>query len=888
MALESIGKSARMAAVLACLAAFQATAAINYCYWTNATGDNEIREAGNWKDAGGNVLTTAPVISSSVSDTKGSILVFTNCQGTLTSSANYQYYGYVFGDGAKVTLGGSKSFYIYNGGVTHTGNYTNMLGYTVYLRSATNVFDIVNANAMVEFNNSLQGGDSRVLLKRGKGTLKVPNSYGSSINNISEILMQGGTFTLSTRDANIKLTDCTITFDGNEPSYIKREKNNDPCTVLPISGGCVRETESVDNTEHGFTDDGKPYTLVFTNNVTDSYFSGTIYSKLSFFWGPSDGSQTFTFAKATHPTTGSLTVSNGTVRLENGAKFTSLASVRVMDGATLDVASGVRNAIYTEALTLDAGATLKVAANTTIAAGAISVDGSPVSAGIYTKDNCGWIVGDGTVMTTDWPADKNDVWNRRDFPAVLAAGTETWYEGAALDGADMSLTAGEGATAVIGPLGVKTAGDGGTYTWSWPTLLYGTQDWVSTNGDMIVVSAPIGSYVPSDLNFNGNGGVTLAVSQDSETRFVFNVPKVTMSAGVTIANPVSVLSGTKFVATKTTTTNTFAGPVTINNKVPTLDKGTWRFTGGVDSTGALNMNSSSTIIVDDKPYVGSARLQNYGTVVLNVPSNNIAIQNHAFAHSGNSRIYTTVPYALWCGGKANDQQQRLSLGFYNNKQNDPSAHQHASGVTWDLCGCDQGIASLPCSTNGAYVTSEKAAQLHYALDPSGQNAVYGYVWYAVTNYVNFTGGAGLTYEGSRTDAMLVNVSTTTGRLEVVSGKLGLAAQGPNVYSGLNWPGGSWPNASAVAVRGSGTLAFGHKDAIGRETDVEFEGTDGRLEIAAGVTVRCRDLYFDGVRQRQGLWGGTGNAAAQHKDARFSGDGLLFVLGDGIGTMVIFR
>ena len=108
-----------------------------------------------------------------------------------------------------------------------------------------------------------------------------------------------------------------------------------------------------------------------------------------------------------------------------------------------------------------------------------------------------------------------------------------------------------------------------------------------------------------------------------------------------------------------------------------------------------------------------------------------------------------------------------------------------------------------------------------------------------------------------------------------------------MYSGLMWPGGSWPNASAVAVRGDGTLAFGHSDAIGRETDVEFEGADGRLEIAAGAMVRCRYLTFDGVRQVPGLWGAP-NSTAFHKDAHFAGTGNLLVVGDGLGTMVILH
>ena len=878
----------RAAAACACMAALSAAAEHARVYWTNATGDKSIQTPGNWQTEDGRTLTSAP---KSGNNTYSDILVFTNFSGTVTSTSIYDHWGYVFGEGAAVTLGGSQAIYAYGGGVTHEGTGTCVLGFTTYLRgidNITNVFDVVRADAELQIQNSLSDGGSRVLLKRGKGTLKVPNAYGSSIGNIKEVVMQAGTGTLSTLDTKISLTDCTITFDGNDPSArVKRMKNHTPCTVLALTGGCIRETETVDNTEHGFTDDGNAFTLSLTHNIKNSRFTGTIYSKLSFLWGPTDGSQTFTFAKATHPTTGSLTVTNGTVRLEDGARFTSLAAVTVKAGAALEVESGIDYAIVAGDLVLETGATLHVAADTSVVCDAITRDGVVVPAGIYTKDNCDWLTGDGRVMTTEWPATMpNAVWNRRDYPAALAAGTETWYKGAELDGDDLSLTAGEGASVVMGPLGVTTAGDGKTYTWSWPTFIYGPQTWTVTNGDTLAISAPIQNYLYGDLEFVGNGSVMFTASQNAATRFVFNGPIVLME-GVTIGTPVTSYA-TAYKASETTITNTFTGRVTTPNG-NTFSRGTWRFKGGVDAASAINMNAYSTIIVDNQPFVCSARFQSYKRVYLNVSSNTIATSNHAYPDGKDSCIVAAAPYALWRGNATDSTcrgNQRLSLGFYCGSSVAPLANQHHyAGNVLDLGGFDQEIASLSCGTNNAVVTSERAAQLHYVLDAFSQNAVFGFVYYAVTNYAHFTGGAGLTYEGSLTNAMLVEESTTTGRLEVASGKLTLAASAPNMYSGLNWPGGSWPNAAVAAVSG-GTLAFGHKDAIGRGTDVSISG-EGRLEIADGVTVRCRDLYFDGVRQGLGTWGGP-ESSARRKDARFAGTGCLLVVGDGLGTIVIFR
>ena len=180
------GKAIRAAVACAMMAALSASAATRV-YWTNATGDKSIQTAGNWKDEAGNVLTTAPKSGESY----GIILVFTNFAGTVTTTLDgYYYYGYMFGEGASVSLGTSRNFYIYGGGVTHEGaSGVNVLNYTVNLRAATNVFDVVHPGAEIQIGNTLAGGDTRVLLKRGKGTLLTPASSGSRVENIKEVVM---------------------------------------------------------------------------------------------------------------------------------------------------------------------------------------------------------------------------------------------------------------------------------------------------------------------------------------------------------------------------------------------------------------------------------------------------------------------------------------------------------------------------------------------------------------------------------------------------------------------------------------------------------------------------------------------------------------------------
>lgn len=126
----------------------------------------------------------------------------------------------------------------------------------------------------------------------------------------------------------------------------------------------------------------------------------------------------------------------------------------------------------------------------------------------------------------------------------------------------------------------------------------------------------------------------------------------------------------------------------------------------------------------------------------------------------------------------------------------------------------------------------------------------------------------------------MNVSTTTGRLDVASGRLSLLAPGGiNPLRNEAWPGGSWPNASVAAVSGTGTLALFHDRALNRHGEVRIDG-GGKLEIAAGVAQRCDNLYIDGVKMPVGrTYGAPGSGASTVDAAHFAGGGVLNVTGE---------
>ncbi len=886
--------------------------AVTRYYWRGASGGN-VRTSSNWLDEDGNALTT---FNAEGPESDG-ILVFTNFTGAVTTTASttrgYMFYGYVFNENCiDVILSGTSEKPIDQAGDRATtwlggpvrseaSSGTVKFGQAVNLFAGTNVVDVVNAGATIAVQNGLNGGDDAVLVKEGRGTFRVPVSYGSAVNNVKEIVMRGGVLLLTAADAKMNLTDCTVTFDGDD-AVVRRSNSGggQTYTKLEISGGCIRETDNVHGTGHGFSDRGFGYTLSLIGAIRSSRFTGSILDSMSFLWGPSDASQTFTFAKASHPTTGNFTVQSGTVALADGVSFPSIGTVTVKSGAALRAESGVGEAMSGTALVVESGATLHLADGASLRFKTATVGGAALAQGVYDASS-GWIAGGGTVVVSGsaWPSDAGDVWNRDDFPATLAAGETAWYRGAELSGAAMALAAGDGAKAVIGASGVTSAGDHAGYTWSWPTWLYGAQQWTIASGDTLDIAAPLSTLSPGQLDIYGAGAIAFHTDIPLTSRIVLGGPAVTLGDAA-FSGPVSIY-GSKTISGTPGVTSTFIGKVSaLNTTVGTALKfqnGTFRFRGGVDSSAVTFDNAD--VVVEDVPWTmgthqgatqvnAGPRFQSFGDLTLSAPSNVISILNHAFPRtSGNLVIRTTVPYALYRGtadsSGATRGLQRVSLGYCGN-------NVHAPNCVWDLCGGDQELSGFPCSVSGATVTSESPAQLHYLLDAYTQNAAQGYVWYAVTNYACFAGAAGLSYEGTRMDAALVNVSTTTGRLDVASGRLSLLAPGGiNPLRNEAWPGGSWPNATVAAVSGTGTLALFHSRALNIHGEVRIDGDDATLEIAAGVAQRCDNLYIDGVKMPTGrTYGAPGSGAATIDAVHFAGGGVLNVTGEHPAFVVVVR
>lgn len=158
----------------------------------------------------------------------------------------------------------------------------------------------------------------------------------------------------------------------------------------------------------------------------------------------------------------------------------------------------------------------------------------------------------------------------------------------------------------------------------------------------------------------------------------------------------------------------------------------------------------------------------------------------------------------------------------------------------------------------------------------------------------FTGAATLKHAGTAV-RHLRNACTSTGELYVVSGTLVMDAPGA-AYYGVAQPttsfeGGSW--AGPKVTLSGGEVQVNHAKAFDRYASIYVPyGSAGVINLAAGVEHRMGYLYLEdanGVWQRQNLgkWGSSASSA-RNKAAFFSGTGVMNFIGDGLGTMVIFR
>jgi hypothetical protein len=316
------------------------------------------------------------------------------------------------------------------------------------------------------------------------------------------------------------------------------------------------------------------------------------------------------------------------------------------------------------------------------------------------------------------------------------------------------------------------------------------------------------------------------------------------------------------------------------------------------NTTTLNVGAGARIRFN-KPFLNRNGFYAYfdatGVFEMNAEGNCFGYANPWSSIFNKGTVKLLVPYAL--------KDFHVPDGTFEYRgvpKNDADAGRFeiAGSAILDFCGNDQSLKCL--AARGGTITSETDAVLTLnannnwtaALGPTSR-----------VDKATWTGGVGLVYNGKNANwpRFMMNVSSTTGRLEVVQGRLVfpkasgdklLLTYGTEAVGYYPRPSkdASWTNCCEVTVRG-GTLELEHKNTFGRQVAVKFVKTGnayGKIDLADGVSEKVYSLEIDGESQRLGTYGATGSGAKYVNDTLFSGGGVLSVVGDGLGMVILFR
>ena len=299
-------------------------------------------------------------------------------------------------------------------------------------------------------------------------------------------------------------------------------------------------------------------------------------------------------------------------------------------------------------------------------------------------------------------------------------------------------------------------------------------------------------------------------------------------------------------------TNEFAGPVLIgdaqNKRFGAYGTCTLVFSGGVTGKGMFYIQGTGKYVVKNLPIVTSGNL--YSDVRADLT---LAAPGNKFS---GITWYNASVLRLETDGAIIDNPQINML----------------AGAAIDLNGHDLSLGlvySSDLTKTQSVVRSETPATL-YANPHLGNYALKA----------GFEGAASLVKAGANT-LVMAGVSSSTG--SVCSTK-------STIYFNS---GAGWTNGTVVVTNSGAAVMFAAGSFLGRNVDVRL-ATGGKLTLPDNARIVCRNLYFDGVKQRIGTYGNSTSAAANRNDTYFMTSsnndlkGILDVQGDGRGTVVLFR
>ena len=197
--------------------------------------------------------------------------------------------------------------------------------------------------------------------------------------------------------------------------------------------------------------------------------------------------------------------------------------------------------------------------------------------------------------------------------------------------------------------------------------------------------------------------------------------------------------------------------------------------------------------------------------------------------------------------------------------------QVEKGSTIFLNGHDMRVGNLAdrssTTSNACTVASDKPATLISTVSGSDQGA-----------HVRFEGAASFIKAGDKA-MRLRSLSSSTGSVCAVQSTIHFM------------DGEGWTNGTVVVSNNNAAVMFSPGALLGRNVDV-YLSNGGRLTLVDDAHITCRNLYFEGVRQRIGTYGNAASAAHVRSDTYFmTGNalrGILHVRGESDGTIIMIR
>ena len=744
-------------------------------------------------------------------------------------SFNFRQSNMNLADGGKLVFEEASSGVSWTGGLVLNGEGT---------------VDIKKFGTQLAIQKSFEGTAS-TFYKEGAGTFKVCEDGGTGNTRkytVKTTLLRGGTVAInigtcwplpSGAELRFDSNDEAIRFNlGSDSSYYGDAKGHG--VVIP--SGALTESAAVDNTAHGVTSpSGCKLWFTGTPTVTDMAFTGTFYGSAGLVWLPDDPSYTFTFKKAAHETTGEIAVSNGTVRVTEGASFHFLSRATVRGAnARFEVTATAVPRMPAATFAISDGGKVKLADGVRLDVAAVTTNGAAVADGLY----CGaaspfatqadWIDGAGFVcvgglaeaaqVSKTWngngadtlsstpgnwkrtPPDLTDgsAWIYIFAGAAFTAAGDTWVRGFDLvDSAAFAIGAVDGASFWLGSRGLR--GGAGAYAINAPLVLTAEQRWNFRSGATVDFNKPLDAFGAAELFVNGTGATYNVNGSLGPRGFQVNFEHkgtVNIAAGVTNSADIRIWNDQtdKNAGDYYWSNETYRKPVVFQAGAPTVMDGFLHntsteyvvtFKGGADVTfnGFLGRNTTYLNVGEgarvrfNKPFLNRNGFYcsfDPGAVFeMNAEANCFGYSNPWSSCFNKGTIKLLVPYAL--------KDTTAPAGTFEYKgtaQGEVSIGRFeiAGSATLDLCGNDQSLRCL--AARGGTITSAADAVLTLNANDTWTAALGNN---ARVDYTTWTGGAGLVYNGKSADwpRFMMKVSSTTGRLEVAQGRLVFPAAAGN-------------------------------------------------------------------------------------------------------------